>query len=141
MLSMEPYFTPSVGVAPGTTTMALSGLGCDHLGNCPPDERWMYTVPPVVDTSPGNPAGGASGPIEITQTSASAPLAVTAPSMLPHTTLPPGTRHIHHWNPYATESTLRGLRDIAPPRWGVVLAAGLFVFAAILGVGYLRRKR
>jgi hypothetical protein len=40
-------FTPTVGVAPGTTTMSL--------GDCPPDELWRYTVPPQVIT--GLPSG------------------------------------------------------------------------------------
>jgi len=38
---------PSVGVAPGTTTIQLS--------DCPPNEPWHYTVPPDVVT--GFPSG------------------------------------------------------------------------------------
>lgn len=155
MLSISPYFTESVGVAPGTTTMSLGGLGCH---GCPPDEPWMYTVPPVVDTAPGNPvtAYGSddNGTIQITQTSATAPM---GPQMQPATQLPTGTiappsmqpgTDVHHryarsampLNVYATESRLRGLRDTAPPRWGVILASAVVVFAAVLGIGYWKSR-
>jgi hypothetical protein len=38
------HFTPTVGVAPGTTTMQLGAAPC------PPDEPWMYTSPPQVSS-------------------------------------------------------------------------------------------
>jgi hypothetical protein len=36
---------PTVGVAPGTTTMQLGAAPC------PPDEPWMYTSPPQVSSA------------------------------------------------------------------------------------------
>src|SRR5690242_3690821 len=139
MLMMDPYFTRSVGVAPGTTTMSIAGVG-----DCPPDERWMYTSPPIVDTSPqGAGAGAGATPgatIDIVQSSATAPIAPTDAVMQPGTFVP---GKLQRWNPYATESKLRGLGSFwgdAAPRWGVILFAGIMTFATVLGIGYLRRK-
>jgi hypothetical protein len=45
--------------------------------------------------------------------------------------------------PYAEVERLRGLDGlgtIAPPRWGLILFAGLGIFAAVLGYQRWRRK-
>lgn len=119
---------PTVGVAPGTTTMQLGIApmvlgpgpcgpnGCPPLGApCPPDEPWMYTSPPVVSSETATVTFGPPPP----------PDKKTGPTAL---------------DPYGTESKLRGLGGTTP-RWGLVMFAGLATFAAVLGVGYWRRRR
>lgn len=150
MLSTKLHFTPSVGVAPGTTTMSLG-----HARGCPPDERWMYTSPPDVDT--GFPSGmgpgvtadvgpaPAPGPIDISQTSSTAPMnpadAGYHASAFPPPQQPHGGHLVpaHRWNVYATESRLRGLGDM--PRLGLVVFAGVATFLAVLGIGYVASRR
>jgi hypothetical protein len=129
---------PTVGVAPGTTTLALGGLS-----DCPPDELWQYVTPPVVTT--GYPSGVTSDGI------AAGTVFYPSPSGLPPGGVDPslvmssmgmnGTQ----WNPYQDLPQLRGLGDDSGDdsslRWGLALFAGVATFAAAFGFLYLRRKK
>jgi len=106
-------FTPTVGVAPGTTTMNLGSQALTCLnGPCPPDPVRYYTSPPNVKTGW---ASGASGPTR------------------------QGMQTIY--DPYATESQLRsGLRGLGGARLGVGVVAAVLAFTAVLGYGFFKRK-
>jgi hypothetical protein len=107
-------FTPTVGVAPGTTTMTLgeakpAGLVCLG-GPCPPDPARYYSTPPTVKSGWGSGANG------------------------------PSARTIY--DPYATESQLRsGLRGLGEARVGVGVVAAALAFAAVLGFGFWKRRK
>ena len=109
--------TPTVGVAPGTTTMTL-GDASSMRANCPPDEPWQYVTPPDVVTGP--PSGVApGGPIPQPQ----------------------------YWDPYTDPPSLRGLgsftTDLGNANWSYVIFAGVAAFAIAFGVFYWKgwRKR
>ena len=104
---------PTVGVAPGTTTMTLGAP-------CPPDEPWMYTSPPVVSSETATVTFGPPPP----------------PDPRPVRAEINGITY----DPYGTESRLRGLGGTTP-RWGLVLFAGLATFAAVFGISYWRSKK
>ena len=126
---------PTVGVAPGTTTMTL--------GDCPPDELNHYVVPPVVTTgypSGVTPDGITAGTVYYPSPSGLAPGGVDSSLVMPSMGMN-GT----HWNPYQDLPQLKGLgddgSDDGSTRWGLVLFAGLATFAAAFGLLYLRRKK
>jgi hypothetical protein len=102
-------FTPSVGVSPGTTMM--------QLGSCPPNPVIPYVMPPIVSEY-GGPWGSSRS-------------ARNMPSL--------GIDGLTTYNPYADFVKLQGFRGLTPPRWGLVLFAGLSVFTVMLLL--LRRKR
>jgi hypothetical protein len=65
-----------------------------------------------------------------------------------HYTMPPnaqtsmGPVDVHdrtRYFPYSTIERLNGLHGISPPRWGLVLFAGVIMFAATLGIQHWRR--
>jgi hypothetical protein len=109
---MHLTFTPTVGVAPGTTTMTLgapnpAGLVCLG-GPCPPDPTRYYTS--MLNVKSPKSAGQAG-----TQTA---------------------------YDPYATESQLRsGLRGLGEARVGVGVVAAALAFAAVLGFGFWKRRK
>ncbi len=121
---------PTVGVAPGTTTMTISD-GSGGLGDfCPPDEPWRYTLPPQVQTGlpPGVLAVGPDGKIP-----------------LPRYWVGEGASELSgpvtYWNPYAVLPQLRGLGQAGGPRWSLVLFTGLATFAVVFGVRYFWPKK
>ena len=117
---------PTVGVAPGTTTMTISD-GSGGLGDCPPDEPWRYTLPPQVQS--GFPPGIFAPPIPT-----------------PRYWVGEGASELSgpviYWNPYQSAAQLRGLGQ-ATPRWSLVMFTGLAAFAVVFGVRYFwpRKKR
>lgn len=112
MIQLSPV-GPSVGVAPGTTTISIprSQLGC---GACvrPPVAGLGVCPPGFYDEAPR-------------PTAAITPQAASAPGF---------------YDPYGTDSKLRGLRGASGLRWDLLaLTAGLG-FAAVIGLALLRRK-
>jgi len=115
-------FTPTVGVAPGTTTMQL---GCPHCAT--PDEPWAYTQPPNVET--GYPSG--------MDAASWAAMTGNQPTQTPAITA--------GMDPYGTDSTLRdatptatvtatgsGTVETPMSNWTIALIAGLGVIGALV---------
>jgi hypothetical protein len=130
---------PTVGVAPGTATLAFGGLG-----NCPPDELRQYVTPPVVTAgypSGVTPDGIAAGSVYYPSPSGLASGGVD-PSLVMSSMGMNGTQR---WNPYQDLPQLKGLGDDTSGdsslRWSLVLFAGVATFAAAFGFLYLRRKK
>jgi len=102
---------PNVGVAPGTTTMTVGGLSTKATfgeAACAPDPVRQYTSPLAVKTNLDFASDWATPTV---------------------------------YYPYVDTERLRGLGSLgiaSPPRWGLVLIAGLATFAAVL---FLRRRR
>lgn len=104
---------PTVGVAPGTTTIQLGGPreGFTCLGgDCPQNPVQTYTSPlEVVTELPSK----AANPV------------------------PPG----EYWDPYVEEHRFQGLDGAGPTiRWGLVLFAGVAVFAGAVVANRLRAR-
>jgi hypothetical protein len=112
---------PTVGVAPGTTTMTIGGLATQAtFGECAPDPVRQYTSPLHVRSGNG---------IAITSMENITP---SLGGLAESSTM---------YMPYTEIERLRGLGAlgvVAPPRWGLILFAGLATFAAVL---FLRRRR
>lgn len=117
---------PNVGVAPGTTTMQLSGrkLGC--LGGCPPDPVRYYTEMP--QTTAMNSPGFTPQPMLQSAITAATPSTTTAGPAL--------------YYPYTSLPQLRGLGDdgMDVPRFGLAIFAGIAVFLGVIGYTQLRRR-
>lgn len=106
----------TVGVAPGTITMSLSGLGC-FRGVCPPDPTGWYPLSPF---GPTMPAGDDSSAPPAAGSPAGASLKI-----------------------YGTESKLSGLGDMVDPnavRWDLVGMVGGVVIVLGLGLGFLATR-
>jgi|WetSurMetagenome_2_1015567.scaffolds.fasta_scaffold471455_2 hypothetical protein len=126
-------FTPTVGVAPGTTTMQLGGA-------CPPDPVIPYTFPPAT-----------SEVITPSYTDVAAMTATRAAASVGGV-----------WWPYADDARLRGLDRLpggelstlgsgwipggspvplgatTPNRWGLAVLTGVVAFSIVL---FLRRRK
>lgn len=102
---------PTVGVAPGTTTMALSGLR-----DCPPDEMWRYSSPPDVQT--GYPSG-----------------------VKPNGAIPPPHYWDPYNDFPQLRGLGDDTSGDTSVRWGLVAFAGLATFATVFGVRYFMHRK
>jgi hypothetical protein len=114
---------PTVGVAPGTTTMTLGDHATDY-SDCPPDEAWQYVNPPQVTTglAPGVSSNVTQGPTP------------------------------EYWDPYQDLPSLKGARglgsftdDLSNANWGMIVFAGALVFGvafvSMYGRDWFKRRR
>jgi len=99
-------FTSNVGVAPGTTTVALPFAG--------PQQRTLGVCPP-----------GHYGPAIMLPGSAAA-TSTTAQRIT--------------WDPYATESKLKGLHGASRMRWDLLALAFGLGFAGVLGYRWATKR-
>jgi hypothetical protein len=109
-------FTPYVGVAPSTTTLQLDGRRCcgglAGLGVCQP---------------------GHYGPAIMLPGSAPAPMSIPAD-------IAPTAPHQEVFNPYATESKLKGLGALGGVRWDLLALSFGLGFAGLLLYTRFRKK-
>jgi hypothetical protein len=126
---------PTVGVAPGTTTMTLGGLGdqSTDYSDCPQDEPWQYVNPPQI----------AEGPPPGVSSDATPPYPATS-FWDPMTSAQGDMGLMGRWDPYTDWPSLKGPglgQTIGDTRWSFVIVAGIAAFAVTFGLLYLRRKK
>jgi hypothetical protein len=134
---LQLQLNPTVGVAPGTTTMTLGGLGDQPIdySNCP-NEPWQFVNPPVMTEGPPPGVSADTSPYPIT----------TFWDPMSNARSSGNALGAHRWDPYNDWPSLKGLRgassfDLSGARWSLVIVAGLAAFAVTFGVLYLRRKK
>lgn len=109
---------PTVGVAPGTTTMTLGDA------SCPPDEPWQYVNPPKVQEGPPS---GMSG--------------LGAHHWNPYADWRAFDITPMYYSPSKTSLKGLGGASIGDTRWSFVIVAGVLAFAVTFGILYSRRKK
>ena len=129
----------TVGVAPGTTTLALGdpGMVLDPA-SCPPDE-WPVTayvaMPQVTEGMP--PGVDPSVTVVPPQRWYNAARNAIVPGL--------GAHHHHMWDPYEDAMALKGLggtfgSQLGNASWGLVGLVGVTAFALAFGVFYWKGR-
>jgi hypothetical protein len=129
---------PTVGVAPGTTTMTLGGLGDQPIdySNCP-NEPWQFVNPPVMTEGPPPGVSADTSPYPVT----------TYWDPMSNARSSGNALGAHRWDPYTDQPSLKGLRSpglgqsLSDTRWSFVIVAGIAAFAVTFGLLYWRRKK